>query len=215
VYRWIRAFLFLVSIGFGGLSEAQISYDEVVISEFENAFFDAGAPTDVIDPYHSYVPLWCPENIARFLERLDFNGVDLKNAKVLFLVPESALKNGGVREIHPRRPRLTPGADSSSWSFHVVLEIEGKVVDFDFTDTPQFIDAEQYFFEMWDKVPNQALSSSELLFIREIPALTYRNQYRGDWSAFTGSAGSVYRTQPVETWLGGLDLSRGAGNPAF
>lgn len=81
--------------------------------------------------------------------------------------------------IHPRKAR---GARDTEWAFHVVLEINGMILDPDFGDHPHAVSVTEYFQKMWG-VGHDNLGD-EALFVRAIPAPDYLSSYRGNWKYF-------------------------------
>ncbi|MES2856280.1 MAG: hypothetical protein V4692_10480, partial [Bdellovibrionota bacterium] len=196
------------TVGFSHFAYASESpsIDEAnVMNGFEESFFDVGEPSNTMDPVHAYVPLWCPENVSRLIEKLNSMNVALDSAKVLYLVPPSAVDGNGTNIIRPLRARSVGGEAPEAWSFHVVLLLDGKILDLDFTENPTWVDAERYFVEMWNEVPDQALSSEQPLLVREFSAKDYRSRYTGNWNAFVNASpaesGAESKATDASVWL--------------
>lgn len=88
--------------------------------------------------YSSYRPGCCYENIWNFTRSLSEKQVDLSHAKVILLfIPEETLVALDTRDAW------------KEWKFHLVLENEGVIYDFDFTPTPAPLDFGTYFESMF------------------------------------------------------------------
>jgi hypothetical protein len=164
-------------------------------TSFERAFYDIGDTVDGKNSVHTYVPLWCPQNIARLLLRLSADGVDLSEAKVLFLLPKAQMA------IYPVEARAADGASAVAWAFHVVLLVQDRILDLDFTDKPEPVEIESYFLDMWQKVPVADLSSTEPVLIQEFSAADYRLRFSGDWKAFLAAGTHLAEPQDATQWL--------------
>ncbi len=115
----------------------------------------------------------CGQNILRLLSSADKNGINLGNANIV------EITNGGysvfglvnveqARESGRRNPdvnspfRNLPG--ERNWYHHVVLEMDGFIFDFDFTNSPTVLSKTQYF---------------ELMFLKELTQAQGGNFYVG------------------------------------
>jgi hypothetical protein len=132
----------------------------------------------------NYQSLWCPTNVFNLLKRLDQAHVDLSRANVWYILPPEAVEGTGDGAIHPRAAR--PGADGpiSEWSFHVVLEIEGRILDLDFTAEPHVVSTAAYAGVMWQKGALAQQSDARPLYVRQIPAREYLAQYSNNWTYY-------------------------------
>jgi hypothetical protein len=138
----------------------------------------------------NYQSLWCPTNIFNLLKRLQQAGVDLSDAKVWYILPTADGSEGVIR---PRvaRPQ-DDGRPVREWSFHVVLEINGRILDLDFTSRPDVVSALSYAAAMWEKGPMAISQKTEPLYVRRIPARTYLSQYKNNWSYFEAGGGGRF-----------------------
>jgi hypothetical protein len=147
----------------------------------------------------NYQSLWCPTNIFNLLKRLDQAGIDLSKARVWYILPN---ESGADGIIHPRVARPSDnGRPVRDWSFHVVLEIEGRILDLDFTSHPDVVSLISYAGAMWEKGPMAVSKNSEPLFVRQIPARDYLNQYKNNWSYFQTGGGGQYRAVEMSDLL--------------
>ena len=130
----------------------------------------------------NYQSLWCPTNIFNLLKRLDQAHVDLSRANVWYILPNA---DGSEGVIHPRVARPTEdGKTPREWAFHVVLELDGRIMDLDFTSKPDVVSVVSYAGAMWEKGPFAVARAGETLFVRQIPARDYLAQYSNNWSYF-------------------------------
>ncbi len=138
----------------------------------------------------NYQSLWCPTNIFNLLKRLDQARVDLSDARVWYILPNADGREGIIR------PRVARPADDGKpvreWSFHVVLEIDGRILDLDFTSRPDVVSALSYAGAMWEKGPMAVGKAGAPLYVRQIPARTYLTQYKNNWSYFESGANGRY-----------------------
>lgn len=132
----------------------------------------------------NYKSLWCPTNIFNLLRRLNEAHVDLSRAKVWYIVPQDKVQPQGASVIHPRAARSSEDGAVSEWSFHVVVELEGRILDLDFTSRPEVESIVEYAAVMWQKGPLAVSPDGQPLFVREIPALDYLTQYRNNWDFY-------------------------------
>jgi hypothetical protein len=150
----------------------------------------------------NYQSLWCPTNVFNLLKRLDQAHVDLSNARVWYILPTP---DGSEGVVHPRVARPTDnGRSVREWSFHVVLEIDGRILDLDFTSRPDVVSVVSYAGAMWEKGPMAVLKNSDPLYVREIPARVYLSQYKNNWSYFQTGAGGRYPAVEMSELLDGV-----------
>jgi hypothetical protein len=64
----------------------------------------------------------CCDNICRFVSQLHDQKIDLSKARVLYI-----LKQSDEEGLYPQRSRQ----GIAIWGFHVVLELDGKIYDYD------------------------------------------------------------------------------------
>jgi|GEM_PF-4826242 len=138
----------------------------------------------------NYRSLWCPTNVFNLLKRLDQAHVDLSHAYVWYILPN---QDGSEGVIHPRVARpADDGQPAREWSFHVVLEIDGRLLDLDFTSHPDVVSVVSYAAAMWEKGPMAVTHLSEPLFVRQIPARDYLSTYSNNWDYFISGGRGRY-----------------------
>ena len=166
---------------------------EAVLSfVFKNEAQNSGWPAN-------YRSMWCPTNVFNLLKRLDQADVDLSKAQVWYIVPNS---DGAEGVIHPRVARPSEsGRAVHDWSFHVVLEIEGRILDLDFTSHPDVVSAISYAAAMWEKGPMAVSKNSEPLYVRQIPARDYLSQYKQNWTYFQAGGDGRYPAVEISELL--------------
>lgn len=147
----------------------------------------------------NYVSMWCPSNVAHLIRRLVEARVDVTDAQVLYVVPEFYVNRHGLSEVTPLAARQGDDGPVREWTFHVVLQLKGKILDTDFTDQPTVISTEDYFARMFGKGPQATTKASQALFVRTIPAVEYFNTYRINWGWFLSGAGGRYPAKNLET----------------
>lgn len=112
---------------------------------------------------------FCSNNIHALLKQLNEQGVDLTRANVLYILP--VIRD---TEIFSRFRRVR-----DSWSFHVVLEADGNVYDFDLVKPINAIPLKEFF-------PRMFRNSIQMLSVRAIPAGNYLMEFTGtNWGEFT------------------------------
>ena len=144
----------------------------------------------------NYKSLWCPTNVFNLLRRLEQAQVDFSRAKVWYIVPSDATQN-----LHPKAARSGTAGAVNEWSFHVVIEIDGRILDLDYTDRPEVASLPAYAAAMWQKGPLVVKPDQQPLYVREIPAADYLNRYSGNYSWFLGGADGRYPAAELTTLL--------------
>ena len=115
-----------------------------------------------------YEARYCGKNIEKLVKKAMDQNLDLSGAEIIQITDSSGFMFGMVnallaREggsyIEPRQtnPTLTPG--ESNWYFHVVLKVEGKILDYDFTNEARILAEKKYFLEMF--IPKDEQSDAE------------------------------------------------------
>lgn len=101
-----------------------------------------------------YVEARCGPNIEAFVDLLEKRGIPLDQAEVV------EITNGGSSMfgmINAERGRTSnpDSTDEQNWYHHVVLLMDGHILDFDFTGEPTILPAHEYFEQMFlDEIPN-------------------------------------------------------------
>lgn len=109
--------------------------------------------------YTHYEAGQCGGNIMALITRADKAGIDVSRAKILQIRNEGFSVFGMVNAEHardkgrvlaqttPEGLRFAPG--ETNWDFHVVLELDGEIYDFDFGNTPVIAKVDDYFQKMF------------------------------------------------------------------
>ncbi len=102
--------------------------------------------------FREYAARYCGKNIQRFVTRMQPE--DASEANVLTIRNEGGSWFGLVRALKARDARDTPGGvqlfeNDRNWEFHVVLEHQGKIFDFDYGIEPKVVPVEEYFHTMY------------------------------------------------------------------
>ncbi len=111
----------------------------------------------------------CSTNMWKFLKLLESCNVELNEAHILYVVEEDL-------NLTLEQSRQGPVL----WYFHVVLEISGKIFDFDWGPSPKVVTKEFYFTNMFK---SRVQSHWQKISVRIIPAEEYRNLYDMDRTA--------------------------------
>lgn len=152
---------------------------------------NAANQTLATQPSH-YTPLWCPTNIYFLVRDFARFGFDVASMRVLYIFGD-ADADGSLAMIHPHAAR----GSTTQWSFHVVLEYRGIILDPDFDNQPRMVHAVDYFEKMWSVRPGKR--GIESLFVRSIAALEYLRDYENNWQHFLFEHAAA--AQPAEAWL--------------
>jgi hypothetical protein len=102
------------------------------------------------------------QRLAKHLER-EVAGFDLKRAQIWYI---RADRSEG-KKIYAFEGR-TNRVNQKEWSFHYVLEYQGKVLDLDYTDTPTLIDERQYLERMYLGASNAVSDAKRNEILQEI-----------------------------------------------
>lgn len=170
---------------------------------FDNEALKYGWPAN-------YRALWCPSNVFNLLRRLDEAKVNLANARVLYIIPVYYVSHQGEAEIRPRAARIGRDGPTREWTFHVVLQVENKILDLDFTNDPVIVETSEYFARMFGQGPLATQKSKQTLYFRSIPAADYLVSYTGNWEWFLAGGGGRFAPQN----LSGLFPDVGPAAPA-
>jgi len=152
---------------------------------------------------------WCCDNIYRLLGEYAKAGLDVSNMNVLYLIPEA--KKGTVQPLQPRDMKVQGGG----WYYHVILERDGMIYDFDFQTQPIVVPLREYFSSMYEyfrltpeRVERRFLGfqkkiPSTRLLVRVIPAQDYLRDYKkeGSFGFYRNLENSYYPTFTVPEYL--------------
>lgn len=135
--------------------------------------------------FNEYVPRQCGSNIKSFTEKLHSLSYDLSNTYILIITNEGSSVFGMVNALQARhggsldRETGLYAAGEQNWYHHVVLDYNGFIFDFDFTNEPVAISKIDYFYQMFFKnhqlsylktSPKKKMTDYQ---IELIPAYTY------------------------------------------
>ena len=117
---------------------------------------------------------FCHRNIINILNIFMQNGIRLNKANVIFVLyeevqlmgPSGPVIHSSVKLKHLRKHKLI---NPLSANYHVFLEYEGKIFDFDFSNTPE--DPISYINEMYNR--DEETNVLDKIKLIEIPAETY------------------------------------------
>lgn len=160
-----KIFLFiLLSAFFNTLTYANVCEEkpEALHAAFEKAYFNQYSQPD-------YFEGWCPNNIYNLSVRLRNAGIDLTNAEVWYLHRRDS--DGSLGMIYPKYPRTSAGL--IGWVFHVVLHLDGLILDMDYSTEPTFEPLEEYF----DKMFPESLGKNQNLLVKIAPAEEFLRDY--------------------------------------
>lgn len=136
---------------------------EILKSEFESTF------------YTHYVEGKCGRNTAALIERALAKGADMTGARVIVVTNDgyhfstTHRRNAGDKLETPLPGiRFSPGI--KNFFFHVLLEKDGLIYDFDFGNEPAVVSLEEYIRRMFWEEPERTQYTG-------LEPLTARRQY--------------------------------------
>lgn len=149
----------------------------------------------------NYKALWCPTNVFNLLRRMEQAGVDLSRARVWYIVPQKAVDAVGEASVRPKAARQGLSGPVKEWNFHVVVQIDGRILDLDFMERPEAVPTRAYGAAMWQKGPQAVQAERHPLFVRSIPAADYLKTYSGNWSWFVSGGDGRYPAVEFDSLL--------------
>lgn len=160
----LRAYLMVFLICFLSMSFA-FADDNKVKELFENTFYS--------DHYQESL---CATNITSFVQLAHRSGIDVSRFNILYIDDFGELYPTGVKayrarnqgsflpDFHLYQPTNNKlpikEAGEINWLIHVVLEVNGMIYDFDYTNEPKVVDVKSYFEDMF--MPRHILESSHI-----------------------------------------------------
>lgn len=96
----------------------------------------------------NYVSGRCGDNITGLATRADEKRINLNNANIL-IIDNPGFTNFGMVNVEMARGALRSGPGPMNWFHHVVLEKDGMIYDFDFTNQPKIVSINVYFQNMF------------------------------------------------------------------
>lgn len=143
--------LSLLISAIAGVAHAQAPANDAVVRAFEASFL------------RGYQANYCRQNIENFVRRANEAGLDLSRANIIELTNKGGSVFGMLNAEHARNQgRLLPkpidgmrlGPGETNWDYHVILELDGKIYDFDYGNTPQVVGVRSYIKKMFlDELP--------------------------------------------------------------
>ncbi|MFO7558038.1 MAG: hypothetical protein R6X10_04335 [Desulfobacterales bacterium] len=142
----------------------------------------------------SYDSLKCHENIYRLLKKAESEKMDLTDLNVIFIFNKEhdklmPIKSQNATDYGVQRPTITmhrtrivfnrsdpPG----QFRYHVFAAFKDKIMDFDYTNSPKMLPAQEYFNSMFAAEKMSADKRRELfegLTLRIISAVEYLQTY--------------------------------------
>lgn len=96
----------------------------------------------------NYVERYCGLNIENLVSKAMDENIDLEGVEIVGLKDQGGWMFGMVNALQARgATRL--GAGESNWYFHVFLLVDGKILDYDFTEAPKVLSFNEYMHEMY------------------------------------------------------------------
>lgn len=96
----------------------------------------------------NYVSGRCGDNITGLATRADAKRINLNNANIL-IVENKGNNTFGMINVEMARGALRNGPGPMNWYHHVMLEKDGLIYDYDFTNAPQVVGIKAYFLNMF------------------------------------------------------------------
>jgi len=219
VKTWLYAFilgalLFITTIATAATptpGDAQPDIDRIeekdYFSIFRKLFFST-----------TYNSLKCQENVYRLLKEIKAKYKSLEGVDVIFIFDKHHYKilhpePDQIEDQSINRPlitlyktRIVPTRDMppNKFRYHVVAAVNGRILDFDFSDSPVVLAADDYFENMF--IP--AFSSEEKqdslfnqLTIRVIPGEEYLHQHPRHPSFYLYDLSEKYPASSVNNYL--------------
>lgn len=128
----------------------------------------------------TYCAGYCDENIYTFLAKLQTEGINISQAQVLIVLYDSTLTDLAnsytKRSLKPQKAR-SPEAAPLGWTYHVILQVEGRIYDFDYGRQAMAPSLKDYFNSMWVGTMPFSFNPLERIKMRAIPAQEYLKKY--------------------------------------
>lgn len=95
-----------------------------------------------------YVSGRCGDNITGLVTRADEKRINLNQANVL-IIENKGSNTFGMINVEMARGALRSGAGPMNWYHHVILEKDGLIYDYDYTNAALVEKTKSYFQKMW------------------------------------------------------------------
>jgi hypothetical protein len=129
---------------------------------------------------NAYCAGFCDDNVHGFLLKLQKERIDLSQVRVLLLLYNSAIttQEGALqsRSLKPESAR-SPESAPQGWTYHVLVEYQGRIYDFDYGLRPEAPLARDYFQKMWIGSWRYQFNQLERIMMRAIPAQEFLKIY--------------------------------------
>lgn len=122
--------------------------------------------------YDGYRERFCYQNIVSFIRLLHHKKVDLKKSRLIKITNDGVSSFGMVQAEFARPVYLEKKPKEKNWYFHVILERDGFIYDFDFSNQPEILRTEEYFEQMFLNESDKGLETR--MFVKKDKKL---NQY--------------------------------------
>lgn len=213
----IFLFVYLIAQPMVGMAAEPTPADQVVRNKdaviktsftiFQKLFFSS-----------AYNSLKCQENIYNLLVELQKANLDLSQLKVAYvfnedhhkLVPTKSYEvfDYGVQrtDITTYKTRIVPVRQSppNQFRYHVFAVVRGKVLDFDYTNSPVLEEIDDYFNGMFAREKIRRREKRELfqkLMLRVIPSEDYIKDHPSHPSYYLFDLAEKYPAVSVKTFL--------------
>ena len=137
----------------------------------------------------------CFKNIYRFIGTLP----QLLRAKAQVIIIQQHSK--GLKPLRPRE-------EVHRWGYHVVLDVEGKIFDYDFGKSPRILEKRTYFETMFEKPPRgnpihvRIIPAEDYMFLNKVvqnPVTGIPTKLEIRW--FTDYSEPLYPSQMLDSYL--------------
>jgi hypothetical protein len=132
-----------------------ISFLSLFISLLAHA--DLGLTQEFKQTYSShYVASKCGDNILGLIGRADRKGINMSDAQIIEIENKGLSVFGMVNAEYVRGIRTDGKPSETNWFHHVILEKDGLIYDFDFSNIPEVLSVKEYFEKMFLKEKTRA-----------------------------------------------------------
>lgn len=96
-----------------------------------------------------YVATKCGDNILGLIGRAENKGIDMSDANILIIENKGFSVFGMVNAEYARGIRRDGKPSETNWFHHIILEKDGLIYDFDFSNNPEILSVKDYFEKMF------------------------------------------------------------------
>lgn len=90
----------------------------------------------------------CGDNITAFVTRADQKRINLNTANIL-IISNKGYNTFGLVNVEVARGALRNGPGATNWHHHVILEKDGLIYDYDYTNEAKVVSVKNYFSHMF------------------------------------------------------------------